>query len=138
AEGDDLAGRDVEVDAAQDLAAAQVAEAHVLEADLERAVGKAPRLVRLGQGRDVLEPGEAAAGRGERALAEVRDPAERLEWPDELEQELDEERELAVGERAVDHAPAAEVDDDRDGERREKEEAGEVARLDARLAEDGV
>src|SRR6185437_11139189 len=108
--------------AAQHLAAGEVAEADVLEANLERAVRDPARRAGLGQRRDVLEPREAPAGGRERALAEVRDPAERLERPDELEQELDEERELAVRERPVDHAAATEVDDDRDRERRQEEE----------------
>src|SRR5205814_5282604 len=110
ADGDDLAGLRLEVDAAEHLAPRRVTEADAVEAHAERALGQPPRARRLRQRRDVLEPGEAAAGRGERALAEVRDPAERLERPHELEQELDEERELAVRERAVNHAPPAEED----------------------------
>ena len=75
-------------------------------------------MLRLRHRLDPLEPREAAARRGEGALREVGDPAERLERPDELEQQRLEEDELADREVAADHLPAAEEDDRRDRERR--------------------
>ena len=93
-------GSSREVDAAQHLGARAVGEADVLEADAERAVGERPRLRRLGQRLDLLEPGEAAACRCHRTLAEVDDPAERLERPHELQQQRHEEHQLAERERA--------------------------------------
>ena len=80
---------------------------------------------------------EAAAGRGERPLRRGRDPAERLERPDELEQERLEEDELADREVAVDDRAAAEEDDGGDRERGQVVEAGHVPRLDAGLVERG-
>ena len=93
---------------------------------------------RLRQRLDPLEPREAAAGRRERPLAEVRDPAERLERPDELEQQRLEEHELADRERAGDHLAAAEEDDGGDRQRREVVEPRQVPRLDAGLAQHRV
>ena len=49
----------------------------------------------LGERLDAVEPGEAAAGRGDRSLAEVDDPAECLQRPHELQQQRVEEDELA-------------------------------------------
>ena len=100
--------------------------------------GRCLRRLRLGQRLDPLEPREAAARRRERALREVRDPAERLERPDELEQQRLEEDELADRQVAADHLPAAEEDDRGDRERRQVVEPGQVPRLDARLAQHGV
>ena len=99
-------GSIVEVEAAQHVVLAAVGEAHALEAHAERAGRQLLRRLRLGQRLDPLEPREAAAGGGERALREVRDPAERLERPDELEQQRLEEDELADRQMAADHLPA--------------------------------
>ena len=87
---------------------------------------------------DALQPREAARGGRGRALREREDPAERLERPDELQEQLVEEEELAVGERAADHLAAAEVDDRADRERRQEEQAGQERRLDARLPQHAV
>ena len=96
-----------------------------------------PRARRLGQRLDPVEPAEAAAGRGERPLREVENPADRLERPDELEQERLEEDELADRDLAVDDGAAAEEDDGGDRQRGQVVEAGHVLRLDAGLAERG-
>ena len=105
----------------------------VLEADAQRAVRKLPRVGGLWQRPNPLEPGEAASRRGDRTLAEVDDPAERLERPHQLQQQADEEHELADRELARDHIPAAEEEHGRDPERRQEEQAGEVVGLDACL-----
>ena len=123
---------------AQHLLLAAVGEAHRLEADAEQARRQPLRLRGLRQRRDPLEPREASAGRRERALREVRDPAERLERPHELEQQGLEEHELADREVPADHLPPTEEHDRRDRERRQVVETGEVACLDAGLAEHGV
>ena len=47
------------------------------------------RARRLGQRLDAFEPAEAASGGRERPLGQVEDPADRLERPDELQQEGD-------------------------------------------------
>src|SRR5439155_8146952 len=107
-------------------------------AHTERPRGERPRLRGLGLGMDAFEPGEAAARRRERTLREVRDPAERLERPDELEEQRLEEDELADREVAADHLATAEEDDRRDRERRQVVEAGQVLRLDSGLAQHGV
>src|SRR5664279_2568395 len=133
ADRDDLARLDDEVEIAQDLGLTAVGEVHGLEAHGERAGRQRSRVGRLRQGLDSLEPRKAAAGRRERPLAEVRDPAERLQGPDELEQERLEEDELANRERAGDHLSAAEEDDGCDRERREVIEPRQVPRLDAGL-----
>jgi hypothetical protein len=75
-----------------------------------------PRLGRrgLGQQRDLVQPGERAAGGGQRPLAEIEDPTDRLQRPDELEQKLDEERQIPVAHRAVDHRTTAEEQHQRD------------------------
>ncbi len=96
------------------------------------------RHARFRQRCDPFQPGEAAARGRECALAEVRDPAERLERPHELEQQRLEEHELADRQVAADHLLAAEEDDRGDRERRQVVQAGKVSRLDARLAQHGV
>ena len=83
----------------------------------------------LGQRVDPVEPGEAAARRRDRALAEVDDPAERLERPDELQQQRVEERELPEREVAVDHEVPAEVR----APRRSRASAGTAGRAGRRL-----
>ena len=133
ADGDDLSRLDVEARAAQHLLARQVRGADVLVAHVERPGGERPRRRRLRERGDPLEPGEAAAGGGDRALAEVDDPAERLERPCELEEEGVEEHELADRERAVDHLAPAHVQDGRDRERRQEDQARQELRLDERL-----
>jgi hypothetical protein len=70
------------------------------------------------------------SGRRDRTLAQVDDPAERFERPDELQQQRDEQRQLADREVAVDHVPAAEIDDGCDPEGGEEEQARQEARLD--------
>ncbi len=131
-------GATLELERVEHGGLAAVGEAHRLEAHGQRPRRQMPRRRRLGQRLDPLEPGEAAARRRERPLAEVRDPAERLERPDELEQQRLEEDELADREVAADHLAAAEEDDGGDRERRQVVEAGQVARLDARLADHRV
>ena len=82
---------------------------------------------------DPVEPRKAPAGGGDRALAEVDDPAERLEGPHELEQQRDEQCELADRQRAGDHVAPPEQQHCRDAERGEEEQPGQEPRLDARL-----
>ena len=81
-----------------------------------------PRLGRLRQRLDPVQPGEAPARRGDGPLAEVDDPAERLERPDELQEQRDEEHELADRQVAGDHVAAAEEEHGRDPQRGEEEE----------------
>ena len=78
---------------------------------------------------------EAAAGRRERPLREVEDPADRLEWPDELQEQRLEEDELADRDVPVDDGAAAEEDDGGDRERGQVVEPGDVLCLDSGLAE---
>ena len=105
---------------------------HVLEVDASGPAGSGFGSAGSGQRLDPVQPREAAAGRRDRALAEVDDPAERLERPDELEQERDEEHELADRQLARDHVAPAEEEHGRDPERRQEEESGEEVRLDRR------
>ena len=84
-----------------------------------------------------VEPAEAAAGRGERPLRQVENPADGLERPDELEQQRLEEDELADRDLAVDDGAAAEEDDGGDRQRGQVVEPRYVRRLDARLVERG-
>ena len=131
-------GLDRELDAGEHLGPGAVGEADVLELHAELALRQLRRVRRLGDRLDPLQPGEAARrGRG-RALAEREDPAERLERPDELQEQLVEEEELAVGERAADHVAAAEEHDGADRERRQEEQPGQEGGLDARLAQHAV
>ena len=139
ADRDDLARLDDEVEPAQHVRLAAVGEVHGLEAHGERAgrqrasgaVGSGSGSIPSSQAK--LRPADASA-----RWAEVRDPAERLERPDELEQQRLEEHELADRERARDHLAAAEEDDGGDRERRQVVEPGEVRRLDAGLPQHGV
>src|SRR5205823_10960505 len=108
ADRDDLSGLDREIEVAQDAALAAVRELHRLEAHSDRAGRQVLRLGGLGQRLDSFEPRKAPSGRGERALSQVRDPAEGLERPDELEEQRLEEDELADREVAADHLAAAE------------------------------
>ena len=70
--------------------------------------------------------------------AEREDPAERLEGPHQLQEQLVEEEELAVGERAADHVAPAEEHDGRDRERRQEQQPGQEGGLDARLPQHSV
>ena len=65
-------------------------------------------------------------------MAQVDDPAQRLERPDELQQQGDEEHELADRQLVRDHRATAEEEHGGDPERRQEEEAGEEVRLDGR------
>ena len=85
-----------------------------------------------------LEPGEAARCGRARALGEREDPPQCLERPDELQEQLVEEEELAVGERPADHVAAPEEDDGGDRQRRQEQQAGKECGLDACLAEHAV
>ena len=134
ADGDDLAGLDGQIDPAQDVGLRSVREVDVLEAHAERSIRQLLRVRRLRQRLNSLEPREAAAGRGDRALTQVDDPADRLERPHELQQEADEEHELADRQRARDHFAPAQQEHGRDPEGGEEEQPGEVVRLDGRLA----
>ena len=87
---------------------------------------------------DAVEPREAAARRRDRALAEVDDPAERLERPGELQEQRVEERELSEREVAVDHEVTADPEHRGDRERRHEQEQRQVARLDAGLLQHPV
>src|SRR5262252_42157 len=93
--------------------------------------------VRLGQRLDPFEPAEASPGGGKRALRKIEDPADRLQWPDELEEKRLEEDELADRDLVVDDGTAAEEDDGSDRECGQVVEAGYVRRLDAGLVERG-
>ena len=138
ADGDDLARFDDEVEVVQHVHLAAVREAHVLEADVERALlRKASWTRRLGQRLDPVEPAEAATGRGERPLCQVENPADGLERPDELEEQRLEQHELADRDLPVDDGAAAEEHDGGDRECGEVVEARHVRRLDAGLVERG-
>src|SRR5205823_6459819 len=122
---------DREVEPSQHVRLPAVREMHAGEADAEPACRQMRGILWLGQRLDSFEPRETAARRSERTLAEVRDPAERLERPDELKQERLEEHELTDRQIAGDHLPAAEEDDGRDRQRRQVVEARQMPRLDA-------
>ncbi len=122
----------------EDVDLAAVREPHRLEPDGERSRRQLLRRGGLRQRRDSLEPREAASRGRERALPEVRDPAERLERPDELEQQRLEEDELPDRQVPLDHLAAAEEEDGGDRERRQIEEPRQVLRLDAGLPQHGV
>ena len=125
---------DLEVDAAEHLGAGPVPRSGRRRTARDSGPAGAPR-ARSGSGAArSLEPREAASGRGERALAEVDDPAERLERPDELEQQRDEEHELADRQRRPSITRGRRSTTRRDAERREEDEARQEARLDAGLA----
>ena len=126
-------GVDLEIDAPEHLAAGRVAEVHVVEADRERAVRERDGSAALGERLDAVEPREAARGRRGRPLAEVDDPAERLERPDELQEQRHEERELADREVPCDRLAAPDEQHRGDAERGEEDEPGEKATLDRRL-----
>ncbi len=84
------------------------------------------------------QPGEAPRGRGGRPLGEREDPAERLEGPDQLQEQLVEEEELAVGEGSADHIAPAEQHDGCDRDGRQEQQARQEGGLDARLAQNSV
>ena len=136
--GDDLARLQREVDARKHLRPGAVREAHPLEGDSQRPDRQLGGMRRLGDRLDPAQPGEAARRRRRRTLCEREDPAERLERPDQLQQQLVEEEELAVGQRAADHVAAAEQHDGADREGRQEEQAGQERSLDARLAQHAV
>ena len=129
----DLARSDLEIDARQHLAADAVAEVDAFHPDRQRAVGEMLGMGGLGQRLDRVEPGEGARCGRRCALPEVDDPAERLERPDELQQQRDEERELPDRQVALDRVAAAEEEHGGDRERRQEDQARQEARLDARL-----
>ena len=113
---------------AQHRLLARVGEVDVLRSCSPRPPsGSVGRLVRLRQVRDLLQPGERAARRGDRALRQVEDPAQRLERPRQLQQDGVEEDELADRQVAVDHVAAAEEDHGRD----RRSWAGRTARAGA-------
>src|SRR5262249_11446665 len=115
ADRDDLTGLDDEVEPVQHVHLAAVREAQVLEAEAKSPVlRQVPRALRRGQRLDAVEPAEAATGGGECALREVENPADRLERPDELQQERLEEDELADRDLLVDDREAAEEHDGSD------------------------
>ena len=134
ADRDDLARSDLEIDARQHLAADAVAEVDALHPDRQRPVGEVLGMGGLGQRLDRVEPREGARCGGRCALPEVDDPAERLERPDELQQQRDEERELADRQVALDRVAAAEEEHGRDRERGQEDQARQEPRLDTRLA----
>ena len=114
---------------------AAVREAHVLEAHPDLSGRKRPRVRGLGQRLDSVEPAEAATGGSERSLCEVENPADRLERPDELQQERLEEDELPDRQISVNDGAPAEEDDGCDRETRQIVETRHMLRLDTRLAE---
>ena len=118
---------------AEHLAARRIAEVDVVEPDGQGAVRERHGSRALGERLDPVEPGEAPRrGRG-RPLAEVDDPTERLERPDELQEQRHEERELADREIPCDRLAAADQQHGGDPERGEEDEPGEKATLDGRL-----
>ena len=138
ADRDDLAGLDDQVEVAQHLVLAAVREVHGSKRRPTGPRGSGAGFSGSGSGSIPSSQREAAAGRSERPLAEVRDPAERLERPHELEQQCLEEDELADREVAADHLRGRR----RTRRRRSRATAGSrapaVLRLDARLAQNRV
>ena len=134
----DLARGELEVDAAQHIVLGRVGEVDPLEPHRERSSGQRRGMFRLGQRADPVEPREAAAGRRDRPLAEVDDPAQRLERPRELQEQGVEQRELAERELTVDHEVAADREHRGDRERRHEQQQRQVACLDARLLQHPV
>ena len=132
-DGHDLPRLGAQIETLEHLGPGRVAEVDVLHPHGERAVGHEPGMGCFGQGLDVLEPGEAAARRRRRTLAQVDDPPERLEGPDELEQKRDEQRELADRERPLDRVAPAEEQDGGNTQAGEEDEPRDESRLDARL-----
>ena len=105
----------------------------MLEGDPDPTCREVRRLLGLRDRLDPLQPGEAARRGGRRTLREGEDLAERLERSHELQEQLVEEEELAVGERAADHVAAAEEDDGGDRECRKEEQPRQERGLDPRL-----
>ena len=134
-QGDRAAGRDGEVEIAQNGPAGVVAERHALEAQVAAASGQIERMRRVGDVRGLVEQLEdALAGRhGTLVLADPH--ADHAQWPDQQGEVEVVGDEAAERELAVDHEQPAGEDDHRERELGEEVEQRAVARLDARGVE---
>ena len=130
-DGDDLAGRDREVDAREHRLLA-VVEVHVAKADLGRALGHRPRVRPIGDLRlhvEQVEEPRCAAGRLHDARVGRRDRLDRLVDREQDQRELH-QRPDRHAPHLVQHQPDAEADD--------PEAENRVQQLARRLGQHGV